>query len=115
MHKAITILMFKLECHVIDRNPDFQMQERDYLRRIDWEKHTVKIGEKEYPLRDTSFPTVDPADPAALNPDESWCCASWCSPSARAKNCSSTLNFSMPRAAYTTLRTATCSTMALCP
>ena len=38
MHKAISILMFKLECHVIDRNPDFQMQERDYLRRIDWEK-----------------------------------------------------------------------------
>ena len=70
MHKAISILMFKLECHVIDRNPEFQMQERDYLRRIDWEKHTVKIGEKEYPLRDTSFPTVDPADPAALHPDE---------------------------------------------
>ena len=70
MHKAITILMLKLECEVIDRNPDFQMQGRDYLRRIDWEKHTVKIGEKEYPLRDTSFPTVDPADPAALHPDE---------------------------------------------
>lgn len=70
MHKAISILMFKLECQVIDRNPDFQMQGRDYLRRIDWEKHTVKIGEKEYPLRDASFPTVDPADPAALNADE---------------------------------------------
>ena len=70
MHKAISILMFKLECQVIDRNPDFQMQGRDYLRRIDWEKHTVKIGEKEYPLRDAFFPTVDPADPAALNPDE---------------------------------------------
>ena len=53
MHKAISILMFKLECHVIDRNPDFQMQGRDYLRRIDWSKHTVRIGEKEYPLRDT--------------------------------------------------------------
>ena len=70
MHKAISILMFKLECQVIDRNPDFQMQGRDYLRRIDWSKHTVRIGEKEYPLRDTSFPTVDPAAPAALNPDE---------------------------------------------
>ena len=70
MHKAISILMFKLECHVIDRNPDFQMQERDYLRRIDWEKHTVRIGEQDYPLRDTAFPTVDPADPAALNDDE---------------------------------------------
>lgn len=64
MHKAISILMFKLECQVIDRNPDFQMQGRDYLRRIDWDAHTVQVGEKRYPLRDTSFPTVDPADPA---------------------------------------------------
>ena len=38
MHKAITILMFKLECQVIDRNPDFKMQDRDFLRRINWEK-----------------------------------------------------------------------------
>ena len=70
MHKAITILMLKLECEVIDRNPDFKMQGRDFLRRIDWEKHTVRIGEQDYPLRDTAFPTVDPADPAALNDDE---------------------------------------------
>ena len=70
MHKAISILMFKLECQVIDRNPDFQMQGRDYLRRIDWDAHTVQVGEKSYPLRDTAFPTVDPADPAKLNPDE---------------------------------------------
>ena len=70
MHKAISILMFKLECQVIDRNPDFQMQGRDFLRRIDWEKHTVRIGEQDCPLRDTAFPTVDPADPAALNDDE---------------------------------------------
>lgn len=69
MHKAISILMFKLECQVIDRNPDFQMQGRDYLHRIDWDAHTVlRVGEKSYPLRDTSFPTVDPADCAG--PDE---------------------------------------------
>ena len=70
MHKAISILMFKLECQVIDRNPDFQMQGRDFLRRIDWAHHTVRIGEQDCPLRDTAFPTVDPADPAALNDDE---------------------------------------------
>ena len=70
MHKAVTILMLKMECKVIDRNPDFKMQGRDYLRCIDWEKKTVRIGDKEYPLRDTSFPTVDPKDPAALNDDE---------------------------------------------
>ena len=70
MHKAISIILFKLECAVIDRNPDFQMAGRDYLRRIDFAKGTVDIAGREYPLRDTSFPTVDPADPAALNPDE---------------------------------------------
>ena len=70
MHKAIAIIMFKLECAVIDRNPDFQMEGRDYLRRIDFARGTVDIAGRQYPLRDTSFPTVDPADPAALNPDE---------------------------------------------
>ena len=70
MHKAIAIIMFKLECAVIDRNPDFQMAGRDYLRRIDWQKGTVNIAGRDYPLRDRSFPTVDPADPAALNADE---------------------------------------------
>ena len=70
MHKAITILMLKLECQVIDRNPDFKMQDRDFLRRINWEKGTVMVGGREYPMRDMSFPTVDPADPTALNSDE---------------------------------------------
>ena len=70
MHKAISIILFKLECAVIDRNPDFQMEGRDYLRRIDFARGTVDIAGRQYPLRDTSFPTVDPADPAALNPDE---------------------------------------------
>lgn len=70
MHKAVTILMLKLECQVIDRNPDFKMQERDFLRRIDWQKGTVTVAGQEYPLRDTAFPTVDPRDPTALNEDE---------------------------------------------
>ncbi len=61
--------MFKLECQVIDRNPDFQMQGRDFLRRIDWATNG-SYWEQDCPLRDTAFPTVDPADPAALNDDE---------------------------------------------
>ncbi len=70
MHKAVTIMMLKMECKVIDRNPDFKMQGRDFLRHIDWEKGTVTLNGREYPLRDTRFPTVDPRDPAALNEDE---------------------------------------------
>ena len=70
MHKAVTILMLKMECKVIDRNPDFKMQGRDFLRHIDWKKGTVTLNGQAYPLRDTSVPTGDPADPAALNDDE---------------------------------------------
>lgn len=70
MHKAITILMLKLECEVIDRNPDFKMQGRDFLRRIDYEAGTVDYFGKNYPLRDRNFPTVDPENPARLNADE---------------------------------------------
>ena len=63
MHKAISIIMFKLECAVIDRNPDFQMEGRDYLRRINWKEGTVRIAGKDYPLRDTSFPHRGPCQP----------------------------------------------------
>lgn len=66
MHKAVTILMFKVEAQVIKRNPDFQMQGRDYLNHIDYEKGTVICGGKEYPLLDTDFPTVDPKHPTEL-------------------------------------------------
>lgn len=67
MHKAIALLMFKLECQVIDRNPDFEMEGRDFLRRIDYAAGTVQAGGKRYPLLDDDFPTVDPADPARLS------------------------------------------------
>ena len=70
MHKAIAILMFKLECQVIDRNPDFEMEGRDFLRRIDYAAGTVLAGGKRYPLLDDDFPTVDPADPARLSASE---------------------------------------------
>lgn len=70
MHKAVTVLMLKLESAAIARNPDFGMQDRDYLHRIDYAAGTVDCGGKAYPLLDADFPTVDPADPAALLPRE---------------------------------------------
>ena len=42
MHKAVTVLMLKLEAEVIARNPDFEMQGRDYLRQIDYDAGTVR-------------------------------------------------------------------------
>ena len=70
MHKAVTLLLFKLEAQVIARNPDFGMQGRDYLNQIDYAAGTVRCGGKTYPLTECDFPTVDPADPTALTPDE---------------------------------------------
>lgn len=70
MHKAVTLLLFKLEARAIARNPDFGMQGRDYLNQIDYAAGTVRCGGKTYPLTECDFPTVDPADPTALTPDE---------------------------------------------
>lgn len=70
MHKAITVIMLKLECEVIDREPDFELGDRDFLRRIDFSDETVEVEGKRYPMLDTDLPTVDPADPARLTPEE---------------------------------------------
>ncbi len=70
MHKAVTIMMLKVEAEVIARNPDFQMQGRDYLNHIDYAKGTVQCGGKEYPLLDCDFPTVDPEHPTRLTARE---------------------------------------------
>ena len=70
MHKAISIIQFKLEAEIIRRRPEFNMEDRMLLHRIDFEKHTVLIDGKEYPLRDSFFPTVDPKDPYRLSEEE---------------------------------------------
>jgi len=70
IHKAATVLQLKLEGQVILRNPDFNMENRLLLDKIDYEKQTVCIDGKEYHMRDTDFPTVDPKDPYKLTPEE---------------------------------------------
>ncbi len=70
MHKAITIIMLKEEAQLITARPEFGLQERTILDKIDYKKGTVFLEGKEYPLKDTYFPTVDPADPFALSPEE---------------------------------------------
>ena len=70
MHKAIGIIQFKLEGQTIRRNPDFGMEARMLLHKIDFEAGTVTVGDKVYPMRDCDLPTVDPADPYALTPAE---------------------------------------------
>ncbi len=70
IHKAISILQFKLEGQVIKRHPEFGMDDRLLLDKINYEKKTVTINGQEYPVKDTEFPTVDPKDPYKLTPDE---------------------------------------------
>lgn len=70
MYKAISILMYKLEGQTILRRPEFEMQDRLLLDKIDYDKGTIKIEGKTYELLDKCFPTIDPADPYALSEDE---------------------------------------------
>lgn len=71
MHKAISIIQFKLEGQTILANPDYEMSHRLLLDKIDWNKGTIQIGENTYPLKDTDLPTVDRNDPYALTEGES--------------------------------------------
>ncbi len=71
MHKAITIMQFKLEGQLIASHPEFGMEDRCLLHRINSEKGTVTMPDgKEYPLLDAVFPTVDWEQPYALTPGE---------------------------------------------
>ena len=70
MHKAITVMQFKLEGQVIMSHPEFEMDNRLLLDKIDIKKGTVTVENVEYPLRDTDFPTVDWEHPYELSPEE---------------------------------------------
>lgn len=70
MHKAIAIIMFKLEGKLIERHPEYRMNERDVLGRIDFNHMVFKQGDTEYPLPDCNFPTIDKDDPLKLSREE---------------------------------------------
>ena len=70
MYKAITIILFKLEGQKLKRRPEFGMDDRLLLDRIDYEKGTINIGGTVHPLLDCDFPTIDPKDPYALTKEE---------------------------------------------
>ena len=70
IHKAISVIQFKVEGQIIRRQPSFHMENRALLHKINYEKGTIVLDGEEYKLLDTNFPTVDPEDPYALNPEE---------------------------------------------
>src|SRR2546425_3955145 len=73
MQKAAAIMQFKLEGQLSRRHPDWEMEHRNLLHKIDHDAGTVEIEGRVHPLRDTKFPTIDPADPYKLSPEERAC------------------------------------------
>jgi len=70
MHKAVFVLQMKLEGQLIKANPEFEMDDRLLLDKIDYENKTVTAYGKVYPIKDCDFPTVDPKDPYKLTEEE---------------------------------------------
>lgn len=70
MHKAISIIQYKLEAQLIKRHPEFGMDNHIMLDKIDYVTGTINIEGKTYKLRDNNFPTVDPKNPFELTEGE---------------------------------------------
>lgn len=68
--KAISIILFKLEGQIIRRNPEYQMEDRLLLDKVDYENASIELGGKTYPLKEKRFPTVDRDDPYKLSQAE---------------------------------------------
>ncbi|WP_437713608.1 fructose-1,6-bisphosphatase [Sorangium sp. So ce448] len=75
MQKAAAVLQFKLEGQLCRRRPEYALEHRLLLHRIDPRAGTVAIDGEVFPLLDARFPTLDPGDPYALTPDEAACVA----------------------------------------
>lgn len=70
MHKAIAMIQFKLEGQLIQENPQYQMEKRLLLDKIDYQNGTITINSQTYQLNDTYFPTVDRDNPYQLTAEE---------------------------------------------
>jgi fructose-1,6-bisphosphatase-3 len=66
-------MQFKVEGKILARNPQWELDHRRLLHRIDYQAGTITIDGTTYPLRDTHLPTINPDDPYALTPDEQIC------------------------------------------
>ena len=70
MHKAIAVIQFKVEEAMMQRHPEYEMENRMLLTAVDYKKGTVTIEGKEYPMLDMNFPTIDPRNPLELTRGE---------------------------------------------
>ncbi len=70
MVAAVNVMMFKLEGQLIQRNPEFGMEDRLLLDKMDLENSRIEIGGEVWPLKKMTMPTLDPSDPYALSEEE---------------------------------------------
>ena len=70
MHKAISIIQFKLEAALSDKYPEWGMQDRKLLGHIDFGRKVFTLDGTDYEMKDTHFPTVNPDDPYSLTTEE---------------------------------------------
>ena len=70
MYKAITVILFKLEGQLVMRRPEYGMDDRLLMDKIDYANQSITIGDVTYHLDDCDLPTVDPADPYKLTDEE---------------------------------------------
>lgn len=70
MHKAIAVMQFKVEGQITKRHPEYAMDDRMHICKINFDKGTVAVKSKEYKMLDLNLPTVDPKDPLKLTQEE---------------------------------------------
>jgi len=70
MQKAMAVIQFKLESQIVKRRPQYKMNDRLLLDKVDYERGVVNIDGTEYPMLDTLFPTIDPKHPDVLTEEE---------------------------------------------
>ena len=70
MHKAISVIQFKLEAQIFNRHPEWNMQGRELFSMIDYEKGIIHLDGKDYQLLSNHFPTINPDDPNSLTEEE---------------------------------------------
>ena len=70
MHKAIAVIQFKVESHIIAKHPEWKMNDRCLFEHVDYQNGTIDLQGKTYKMSSCSFPTINPAAPSELSPEE---------------------------------------------
>nr|WP_287857315.1 fructose-1,6-bisphosphatase [Prevotella sp.] len=70
MHKAIAVIQFKVESQIIAKHPEWKMNDRCLFEHVDYQNGTIDLQGKTYKMSSCSFPTINPAVPSELSPEE---------------------------------------------